>query len=291
MSFVISQKQYLAPTEARAQYEPFIFDDTGFEVEKIDVNFGHPLYTTVADIFYIKSVTEYPQILPIVPDGCMSMVFKSHEGEITGYICGVIDEIRKLEIKPHEKFIFIRFIPGAGYVLIDGGANSITNKSVSLKDDIPWGEQMLSVLERETELSERIRLISKQIRVHMRMEQDKYLVRYCTDRIFQSQGNIKVEKLAEETGFTSRHIGKMFDRCVGISPKLYSQIIRMQASMDRIIEDRETLLVDIAVDCGFFDHAHMNRTYRKLLRCSSGEFRKFMFKRLPYDKIENYISI
>ena len=35
--------------------EPFIIDDTGFEVEKIDVNFGHPLYTTVADIFYIKS--------------------------------------------------------------------------------------------------------------------------------------------------------------------------------------------------------------------------------------------
>ena len=152
MSFVISQKQYLAPTEERIQYEPFIIDDTGFEVEKIDVNFGHPLYTTVADIFYIKSVREYPQILPIVPDGCMSMVFRNHEGEISGYICGVIDEIRKLEIKPHEKFIFIRFIPGAGYALIDGGANSITNKSVSLKDDIPWGEQMLSVLERETEL-------------------------------------------------------------------------------------------------------------------------------------------
>ena len=67
------------------------------------------------------------------------MVFRNHEGEISGYICGVIDEIRKLEIKPHEKFIFIRFIPGAGYALIDGGANSITNKSVSLKDDIPWG--------------------------------------------------------------------------------------------------------------------------------------------------------
>ena len=61
--------------------------------------------------------------------------------------------------------------------------------------------------------------------------------------------------------------------------------------MDRIIGERDTLLVDIAVDCGFFDHAHMNRTYRKLLRCSSGEFRKFMFKRLPYGKIENYISI
>ena len=39
----------------------------------------------------------------------------------------------------------------------------------------------------------------------------------------QTQGNIKVEELAEESGFTARHIGKMFERCVGISPKLYSQ--------------------------------------------------------------------
>ena len=100
-----------------------------------------------------------------------------------------------------------------------------------------------------------------------------------------------IETLAKETGFTARYIGKVFERCVGISPKLYSQIIRLQVSMKRIIENDDDRLVDIAVSCGFFDHAHMNRVYKKLIRCSSGEFRKNLLNKLDYDQIEGYISV
>ncbi len=290
MSFVISRKQYLAPNEDRAQYEPLIFEDEGFEVNKMDVSFGHPLYTTVADIFYIRSIARDVRILPIIPDGCISMVFRKYEDDTRGYICGVTDEMKKLEVRPGESYIFIRFLPGVGASIIDGDASSITNKARQVKSSDPAGGQILSILERETCLAERIRLISRVIRTRMQEEPNKYLIKYCTDRIFQCQGNIKVETLAEETGFTARHIDKMFERCVGISPKLYSQIIRLQMSMSRIMEERDELLVDIAVDCGFFDHAHMNRTYRKLVCCSSGEFRKNLFTNIDYDKIDKYIA-
>lgn len=113
------------------------------------------------------------------------------------------------------------------------------------------GEQILSILERETHLVERIRLISKVDSRESAQRIQQVFVKYCTERILQTQGNIKVEELAEESGFTARHIGKMFERCVGISPKLYSQIIRLQLSMTRILEDRNMLLVGIAIDSGF----------------------------------------
>lgn len=193
---------------------------------------------------------------------------------IQAYICGVTDEIKKIEIEPEEYYIFIRFLPGIGFSLLNQPASKLTNKALPLKGNMTGGEQIISILERETQLVERIRLISKVIRVNLHTESNKYLIKYCTERILQTQGNIKVEVLAEETGFTSRHIGKMFERCVGISPKLYSQIIRLQLSMTKILEDRNMLLVDIAIDSGFFDHAHMNRMYKKLIHCSSGDFRK-----------------
>lgn len=155
-------------------------------------------------------------------------------------------------------------MPGIGYSLLDQPANKLTNKAIPLKGHMAGGEQILSILERETHLVERIRLISKVIRVNLHSESNKYLIKYCTERILQTQGNIKVEELAEESGFTARHIGKMFERCVGISPKLYSQIIRLQLSMTRILEDRNMLLVDIAIDSGFFDHAHMTGCIKSL---------------------------
>ncbi len=293
MSFVISRKQYLAPNEPRAQYEPLIFEEEDFEVKKIDVTFGHPLYTTVADIFYIRSDADTTRLLPIVPDGCMALVFcgNREKENIRAYICGVTDEIKKMKIEPDEYYIFIRFLPGIGHTLLDQPANRLTNKAIPLKGHLAGGDQIISILERETHLVERIRLISKVIRVNLHSESNKYLIKYCTERILQTQGNIKVEELAEESGFTARHIGKMFERCVGISPKLYSQIIRLQLSMTKILEDRNMLLVDIAIDSGFFDHAHMNRMYKKLIHCSSGEFRKNLFNRLDYSTIDDYISI
>lgn len=292
MSFFISRKQYLAPSETRVQYTPLIFEEGGLEAEKVDVTFGHPLYALVADIFYITSVSDSEKQLPIVPDGCMALVFfgDKETKSVNAYICGVIDEIKKITIKPKDYYIFIRLLPGVGESFLNQSASKLTNKSIPLKGNLLAEGQIISILKRDTPIAERIRLISKVIRVNLHPKTNRYLIKYCTERILLAQGNLKIEELSNETGFTARHIGKLFERCVGISPKLYSQIIRLQISMARILEDKDTLLVDIAIDSGFFDHAHMNRMYKKFIHCSSGSFRKNLFDKLDYQQIEDYIS-
>ena len=293
MSFVISRKQYLAPNEPRAQYEPLILEEEDFEIEENRRDVWTSTVYNGCGYFLYSIQCGYSAGAAYHSGRLHGAGFcgNREKENIRAYICGVTDEIKKLKIEPDEYYIFIRFLPGIGYSLLDQPANKLTNKAIPLKGHMAGGEQILSILERETHLVERIRLISKVIRVNLHSESNKYLIKYCTERILQTQGNIKVEELAEESGFTARHIGKMFERCVGISPKLYSQIIRLQLSMTRILEDRNMLLVDIAIDSGFFDHAHMNRMYKKLIHCSSGEFRKNFFNRLDYSTIDDYISI
>ncbi|NLD20618.1 MAG: AraC family transcriptional regulator [Clostridiales bacterium] len=290
MSYIISNKQYLAPTEVRAKYEPLLFDIEGLGIEKMDVNFGHPLYTALADVCFVKSISAEKRYFPVAPDGCMTLVCRVKGEDAQAYVCGVIDEIKKVEIEPDEYYVFMRFVPGVGYSLMKDNANQYTNKTLGIRRNMAGGDQIMSILVRDTPLIERVRLISKVIRVYLQGEEDKYLIKYCTEKIFSTQGNIRIEALAEETGFTSRHIGKMFERCVGISPKLYSQIVRLQMSMGKIATDREDLLLDIAVDSGFFDHAHMNRVYKKMIHCSSGEFRKYSFDRLDYSQTDDYLQ-
>lgn len=297
MSFVISSKQHLAPTEERMQYEPKFFIDEGVAVSDLEIAFGHPLYTSAIDMFYVQleDGCSEGRYIPIIPDGCMALVFNGkidHDEPSKGYLCGAIDEIKKIYIDPGEYYVFIRFIPGTGYSLIKNGkgANSISNMAVPIRGGVAGEEQMLSVLERDIQMQERAGLISKIVRVNLQKEPDKYLIKYCTERIFRSNGNVKVEELADETGFTARHIGKLFEKCVGVSPKVYAQIIKLQTSMDRIINSGDKKLVEIAVDSGFFDHAHMNRMYKKLIGISSGEFKKTLFSKLDYALIDDYIS-
>ncbi len=297
MSFVISNKQHLAPTEERMQYDPKVFVDEDIRIEKFDVAFGHPLYTSIIDMFLLRLEDDVSEgkFFPIVPDGCIAMVFKGrldNEVPTEGYLCGTIDEIKKIYIGPGEYYVFIRFIPGTGYSLIKNEKNAgrISDAAIPIKGSVEGEEQILSALERDIPRAERAGLISKIIRVRLQKEPDRYIIKYCTDRIFKSQGNVKVEDLAEETGFTARHIAKLFERCVGVSPKLYSQIIKLQASMDKIIDNGDKKLVEIALDSGFFDHAHMNRMYKKLIKTSSGEFKKNLLSKLDYTLIDDYIS-
>lgn len=295
MSFVISNKQYLAPTEERIQYEPMSFEEEGITVERLDVSFGHPLYTAATEILYIESATSDRKYAPIIPDGCISLVLKgkkNSEEPLKGYLCGVIDEIKKINVEPEDYYIIIRFMPGTGYSIIRQGksANVISNQAITIADGMVGAEQIAPVLERDIQLIEKVGLISKMIRVCLQEEPERYIIKYCTDRIFESQGNVRIETLADETGFTSRHIGKLFERCIGVSPKLYSQIIKLQISMKRIILESSKPLMEIAVDCGFFDHAHMNRMYKKFIKLSTGEFRKALFSKLDYTFIDDYIS-
>ena len=68
-------------------------------------------------------------------------------------------------------------MPGIGYSLLDQPVAD--NQATPAKVRVAGGEQILSILERENHLVERIRLISKVIRVNRHSESNKYLIKYC----------------------------------------------------------------------------------------------------------------
>ncbi len=290
MSFIISEKQYLATTEKRSNYRPFIVEDMGIEPNIIDVNFGHPLYSSVCDIYAIECTGEEPVNIPIIPDGCVSMVFKGRNESMKGYLCGAIDEIKKVVLEPGEIILIFRFQPSAVSSIIDDNANAITNKVVDIKTSIKNGSHIVSAANRDMELQHKALLLSKLIRIRMKDDQSNYLIRYCTDRIYEKQGNIKISELGAETGYSERYLGKVFEKYVGISPKMYCEIMRLQSSLKKLVNgSRQEPLINLALDSGFFDHAHMNRCYKRFLHCSSGILRKQGFECLDFDSMDYYL--
>lgn len=290
MSFVISEKQYLATTEKRSSYRPLIVEDMNIIPSVIDVNFGHPLYSSVCDIYAVECTGDEPVKIPIIPDGCVSVVFKGKNESMKGYLCGVIDEIKKVVLEPGEIFLVFRFQPSAVSSIIDDSANTITNKVVDLKSSIKNGSHILSAANRDMELQHKALLLSKLIRIRMKDDQSNYLIRYCTDRIYEKQGNIKISELGAETGYSERYLGKVFEKYVGVSPKMYCEIMRLQSSLKKLVnESGQEPLINLALDSGFFDHAHMNRCYKRFLHCSSGILRKQGFDCLDYDSMDYFI--
>jgi len=57
---------------------------------------------------------------------------------------------------------------------------------------------------------------------------------------------------------------RVFARDLGISPKLYARIVRLNAVLATLDETERARAVDLALDAGYFDQAHLLRDFRLL---------------------------
>jgi AraC-like DNA-binding protein len=84
-------------------------------------------------------------------------------------------------------------------------------------------------------------------------------------KIVQSCGQVSVESLASEAGFSSRQLERRFLMEVGIGPKLLCRILRFQ-QIFRAVERNDEGWAAIAADCGYYDQAHLIRDFREFAR-------------------------
>ena len=73
---------------------------------------------------------------------------------------------------------------------------------------------------------------------------------------------VSVDQLANEAGVSSRQLERRFLREVGVGPKLLGRIIRFQ-QVFRAVEHRNAAWAEVAVECGYYDQAHLIRDFNQ----------------------------
>lgn len=298
MSYVISDRQYVGSVASKAKYVPYRRHLNSLIHEELEVGFGNPLYTIVSDFFEIsknlQDSSETESCIPIIPDGCVSIIIITRKNEIQGYLCGVIDKIHKIILHEGETAFIARYLPGGVQPFIKEPISVYTNQCCLLHKNFSNYSYLISTFAKTSTFSERMYAFYKAMRTqYLDKKETHYLLNYCVDKIYERKGNIKISDLSKETGFSQRYIGKLFDQWVGISPKLYAEIMQFQFSLKEL-EQIETKpdgnLLDIALNCGFFDHAHINRCYKRFLHCTIGKLRKSGFEGVDFSNVPKLIK-
>jgi AraC-like DNA-binding protein len=78
------------------------------------------------------------------------------------------------------------------------------------------------------------------------------------------RGRIGVDALAAAVGLPRRRLERLFRRETALSPKQYIRIVRLTAVMGRLHAPDRERLVDVALDAGYFDQAHLAREFKAL---------------------------
>jgi len=80
------------------------------------------------------------------------------------------------------------------------------------------------------------------------------------------------KELAKMAGLSISQFERRFRDTCGTSPRQYVLRVRVDASARKLI-GTELTVSEIAQECGFHDHAHLSRSFRKILRQSPTEYR------------------
>ena len=86
-------------------------------------------------------------------------------------------------------------------------------------------------------------------------------VRAAWRALVASRGTVGVGALADELGWSRRHLAARFRDDVGASPKFLARLLRFEHAAERI-RGGTAPLGDVALACGFYDQAHLNREVR-----------------------------
>jgi AraC-like DNA-binding protein len=82
--------------------------------------------------------------------------------------------------------------------------------------------------------------------------------------IHRRRGRLGVEALAAAVGLPRRRLERLFRRETALSPKQYIRVVRLTALLHRLEAADRDRLIDVALDAGYFDQAHMARDFKAL---------------------------
>lgn len=97
-------------------------------------------------------------------------------------------------------------------------------------------------------------------------------VRRAWRRVVASAGTVPVRALADEVGWSERHLGQRLRAEVGVTPKVAGRMARFDRARRRLsaraVAGEPLRLADLAADGGYADQAHLTREFGALAGCS-----------------------
>lgn len=93
---------------------------------------------------------------------------------------------------------------------------------------------------------------------------NELLISASINFILKNKGLISNSQLIKFTGYTERHIERLFLESIGISPKSFANIVKLHSFLQQIkTNTKKTNLTEIAYHAGYADQSHLIREFKK----------------------------
>lgn len=222
-------------------------------------------HTKSTMLFYQFKMNEnFSDSISVIPDGCIDILFSCNHEKPSANVCGSVLQRKSISLQADHEYFGVRFLPNQETKNMRYSLKETVDREVPLADMISIDESIVSEIIYKQGFHEKIALFKQMIKSNIFSEDSSpTIIKYSLNRIYARKGNISINQLAEETGYSARYIRKKFEDNIGISPKLFSQIVRFQYSLFMLIKNNKYSISDIINENGYYDQAHLINEFKK----------------------------
>ncbi|HLK22994.1 MAG TPA: helix-turn-helix domain-containing protein [Bryobacteraceae bacterium] len=212
----------------------------------------------------------------IYPDGAMALVIHLKKPTMCFWIDGKPQTIRvpllagpysrSFDCDPSEStaMIGVVFRPGAARAFFPIPVHELQNVDIPLSDVDPGeADRLLNDLCSMAGEQEQFQLMERYLcRKLADGDPIHPAIPYAVEQLSGEGAVSRIRKIQLETGLSHTRFITLFREHVGLTPKLFYRVRRFRAMLERIEKGAPVNWAALAVDCGYFDQAHLIRDFR-----------------------------
>ena len=159
--------------------------------------------------------------------------------------------------------------PRIRQLTMDLASDMMTRPECRAEHEALLSELMIAVIERFTPW----KTFPRSIRELNASVCDRRIKRAAEFIRFNAGAAADVETLAKEVGLSRPHFFRLFQSSIGLPPKVYLNVVRMEQAVEAVLHD-DCPVGEIGARLGFTDPAHFTRFFRNNAGVAPSEFRQ-----------------
>jgi AraC-like DNA-binding protein len=212
----------------------------------------------------------------LLPDGCPELIVHAGDGyarQIEGrfvtqpaaFLAGTLSRPWVVLAPSRVSTIGVRFRPGGLTALFGASLDGAADREVRLDElPAPIGDLVAAIRVARgpaamCRAAERWLLAWSAAHA-----ENPVLCRPAVRLVQRRRGRIAVDAVSAAVGLPRRRLERAFRRETALTPKQFIRIVRLNVAMRALAAADRDRLVDLAIDAGYFDQAHMARDFKAL---------------------------
>ncbi|MDE6761037.1 MAG: helix-turn-helix domain-containing protein [Lachnospiraceae bacterium] len=244
---------------------------------------------------YRHRKTDIPTRGIVTPDTCVDIIFTVDftNNRIDGGFCGIDDRtFTTYDANDEEKVVSIfaiRFFAWCAVLFSEESMSNTRNAFFEVGHHFSKLQRVISpCLFDITDMESRIRLAEEYLMKHIHPERRNTVLTDAVFEMLKRKGNVEIGQLAKDIHTSSRHLERLFQGNIGISPKRLASLVRYQYLWNDILFQPEFQVLDAVHQYGYTDQAHLLHDFKRFHTMNIKEAREYAFKHgnsLPQNEI------